>query len=100
MIKFGTITNKTLSVNFTKESAEGYKVAGNATYDKDNRPNSVTGTITDADGRQVACFHTYGEGEYARVNLTDCMTDRMAEAAAVANETLEDLAKGYQEDLS
>lgn len=98
MVTFGNITDRVLTVTYTKEDTTGCKVTGSATYNKDNRLDNASGTIFDQNGQQVAHFNSYGEGEYARINLTDCMTDRMAEAAAVANETLADLAKGYKEE--
>lgn len=98
MVTFGEITNKTLSVNYTKEDVAGYKVVGLATYNKDNELTNASGDIRDSEDRHIANFNTYGEGESERINLTDCVADKMAEAANVANATLADLAENYPQE--
>lgn len=98
MVTFREITNKTLSVNYTKADVEGYKVVGNVTYNKENKIVNADGDIRDAEDKRIAFFNTYGEGENARINLTDCMADKMAEAAQVANATLADLAQSYPQE--
>lgn len=97
MVTFGEITNKTLSVNYTKEDVAGYKVVGLATYNKDNKLTDASGDIRDAEDKHIANFNTYGEGEFARINLTDCVAGKMAEAAGLAEVTLADLAMQYPE---
>lgn len=97
MVKFGEITNKTLSVNFIKDDVADYKVVGNATYNKGKLSNA-SGEIRSASDEHVANFNTYGEGEFARINLTDCVAGKMADAAGLAEVTLADLAMQYPEE--
>ena len=97
MVTFGKITNKTLSVNYTKDDIPDRVVAGEATYDKDNKLSHATGEIRDGEGKHIANFNTYGEGEFARINLTDCVTSKMADAAGLAEAALADLAAQYPE---
>jgi hypothetical protein len=95
MVTFGEITNKTLRVKFTKEDLEGYNVEGGATYNKEDKLVDANGEIKDEKYNRIANFNTYGEGEYARINLTDCLPDKMTDAVMVAEATLADLAATY-----
>lgn len=97
MVTFGEITQRNLRVNYTKEDMDGYKVVGSANYNKENKLTDANGDIRDAEGKHIANFNIYGEGEYTRVNLTDCLAGMMSEAVEVAEATLADLAKGYGE---
>lgn len=95
MVTFGDI--ETLRVKYTEE-VEGYKVAGTVTYNGQKKITEANGHITDAGDKHVANFNAYGEGEYARINLTDCVADKMSTAADVANATLANLAAQYPEE--
>lgn len=97
MITFGEITSKNLRADYTKEDIEGYKVVGSVNYNRDDRVTDADGTIYDVEEKRVANFNVYGEGEYAKVNLTDCIAGRMGEAVEVAEATLADLAASYPE---
>lgn len=98
MVVFGEITSKSLRVNYTKEDIEGYKVVGNANYNKEQKLTDANGDIRDAEDKHIANFNVYGEGEYARVNLTDCLAGMMGEAVDVAEATLADLASSHPEE--
>jgi len=98
MVTFGEITQKNLRVNYVKEDIDGYKVVGSANYNKENRLTDASGSIRDAENLYVANFNIYGQGEDARVNLTECKPELMNEAIAVAQATLADLAAQYPEE--
>lgn len=98
MVTFGEITQKTLRVNYTKEDMAGYKVIGNASYNKDNKLTDANGDIRDAEGMHIANFNIYGSGESTRVNLTDCIAGKMIDAVGVAEATLADLAATYPQE--
>ena len=95
MVTFGDI--ETLRVKYTEET-EGHKVAGTVTYNGQKKITEANGHITDAEDKHIANFNIYGEGEYTRVNLTDCIAGKMSEAVAVAESTLADLASQYPEE--
>lgn len=98
MVTFGTITHRDIRVNYTKDDMPGYKVVGNANYNKDNKLADANGDIRDAEGKHIANFNIYGEGEDTRVNLTDCIAGMMSEAVTVAEATLADLAGTYPQE--
>lgn len=98
MVTFGEITQRNTRVNYTKEDMDGYKVVGSANYNKENRLTDASGSIRDAENLYVANFNIYGQGEDARVNLTECKPELMNEAIAVAQATLADLAAQYPEE--
>ena len=98
MVTFGEITQRNTRVNYTKEDMEGYKVVGSANYNKENRLTDASGSIRDAENLYIANFNIYGQGEDARVNLTECKPELMNEAIAVAQATLADLAVQYPEE--
>lgn len=98
MVTFREITQRNTRVNYTKEDMEGYKVVGSANYNKENRLTDANGDIRDAEDRHIANFNIYGEGEYTRVNLTDCLAGMMSEAVEVAEATLADLAGTYPQE--
>lgn len=95
MVTFGEITEKTLRANYVKEDMEGYKVVGNATYNKEKKLTNAYGDIRNAEDKHIANFNAYGEGETARISLTDCLAGMMSEAVEVAEATLADLASQY-----
>lgn len=95
MVTFGEITQKNIRVNYTKEDLTGYKVVGSANYNKENKLTDAHGDIRDSEDRHIANFNIYGEGEYTRVNLTDCLAGMMSEAVEVSEATLADLASQY-----
>lgn len=98
MVRFEEITEKTLRANYVKEDMEGYKVVGNATYNKEKKLNNAYGDIRDAEDKHIANFNAYGEGENARISLTDCLAGMMGEAVGVAEVTLKDLAGAYPQE--
>lgn len=98
MVRFEEITEKTLRANYVKEDMEGYKVVGNATYNKEKKLTNAYGDIRDADDKHIANFNAYGEGETARISLTDCLAGMMSEAVGVAEATLKDLAGAYPQE--
>lgn len=98
MVTFGEITQRNTRVNYTKEDMDGYKVVGSANYNKENRLTDASGSIRDAEGKHIANFNIYGQGEDARVNLTECKPELMNEAIAVAQATLADLASQNPEE--
>lgn len=98
MVTFGEITQKNLRVNYVKEDMEGYKVVGNANYNKENKLTDAYGDIRDLEDMHIANFNVYGEGENARVNLNDCLAGMMGEAVMVAEATLADLAATYPQE--
>ena len=98
MVTFGEITQKNLRVNYVKDDMEGYKVVGNANYNKENKLTDAYGDIRNAEDMHIANFNVYGEGENARVNLNDCLAGMMSEAVEVAEATLADLAATYPEE--
>ena len=97
MVKFGTITQKTIRVEYTKDDVQGYVVSGSATYNKENKLSDAHGEIRDAEGNRIANFNTYGEGENTRINLTDCLAGMISPAVVVAEATLADLANSNPE---
>ena len=98
MVRFEEITEKTLRANYVKEDMEGYKVVGNATYNKEKKLNNAYGDIRDAEDKHIANFNAYGEGETARISLTDCLAGMMSEAVGVAEATLKDLSGAYPQE--
>ena len=98
MVTFGEITQRNTRVNYTKDDMEGYKVVGSANYNKENKLTDANGDIRDAEDMHIANFNIYGEGEYTRVNLTDCLAGMMSEAVEVAEATLADLAGTYPQE--
>lgn len=96
MVTFREITERNTRVNYTKDDMEGYKVVGNAAYNKENKLTDANGDIRDASTNEhIANFNIYGMGEGTRVNLTDCIAGKMSEAVTVAEATLADLAATY-----
>ena len=95
MITFGTITRRNTQVNFTIEAIDGYKVVGSATYNKENKLIDASGTISTPDGSMIGSFSIYGEVGDMRVNLNDCIADKMNDVVDVAKETLTSLADTY-----
>lgn len=94
MVTITEITSKTIQVNYKKEDIEGYAIAGSATYDKNDAVVNADGAIVEvATNLHVANFNTYGTGEDARINLTNCLAGMMGEAVEIAETTLADLAK-------
>lgn len=95
MVQFGTITQKTIRVEYTKDDVQGYVVSGSATYNKDNKLSDANGDIRNAEGKQIANFNTFGKDESTRINLTDCLAGMMSQAVVAAEATLADLAQSY-----
>ena len=98
MVTFGEITQRNTRANYIKDDLSGYKVIGNANYNLQNKLTDANGDIRDKEDKHIANFNVYGEGEYARVNLTDCIAGRMGEAVEVAEATLADLAATYPQE--
>lgn len=98
MIKFGQITSKSLRVEYTKDDLSDYKVVGSANYNKENALTDANGSIQDYENKHIANFTVYGQGESARINLTDCLAGKMAEAVATAEAVLADLISTHPEE--
>lgn len=98
MVRFEEITQKNVRVNYVKDDMEGYKVVGSANYDKENKLTDANGSIRDEEGNYIADFNVYGQGENARINLTNCIPAKMGEAIEVAQATLADLASTYPQE--
>ena len=95
MITFGELTSKAVRVEYTMSGTEGYRVTGNACYDKENKLIDASGSIITKDNVHVANFNIYGEGEFARMNLTDCIPSMLVIATEVAQDTLAGLTSTY-----
>ena len=98
MVTFGEITRRDTRVNYTKDDLAGFKVVGSANYNKENKLTDASGDIRDNEDKHIANFNVYGEGEFARINLTDCLPNRMGEAVEVAEVTLSDLSSTYPQE--
>lgn len=93
MVKFTEITSKTVRANYEYEHADGYKVIGSAAYDKNDKIIDADGQIKEIDTeRIIANFNTYGTGEDARINLTNCLAGKMGLAVTIAETVLTELA--------
>ena len=97
MVTFKETISKTLVKAFEKMDVEGYKVVGNATYNKDNKLTDANGTIRDAEDKHIADFRAYGYGE-ARFDLTNCAPEYIGKAAEIAQATLADLTANYPQE--
>ena len=97
MVTFKETISKTLVKAFEKMDIEGYKVVGNATYNKDNKLTDVNATIRDIEDKHIADFRAYGYGE-ARFDLTNCAPEHIGKAAEIAQETLADLTANYPQE--
>ena len=97
MITFAKISSKTIRAPYTIE-IDGFKVAGTATYNKENRLTDAYGTITTSDGKSIGSFNIHGvEGE-KRININDCPSDMMNEAAEVTQKVLAALSSTYPQE--
>ena len=97
MVKFKEIISKTLVIAFDKDDIEGYKVVGNATYNKDNKLTDANGTIRDIEDKRIADFRAYGNVE-AKFDLTSCAPENLGVTAKIAQETLADLTANYPQE--
>lgn len=98
MVNFTEITSKTVRANYEYDGVEGYMVVGSASYDKDDKIIDADGMIKEVDTeRIIANFNTYGVGEDARINLTNCLAGKMGLAVTIAEGTLAELAASYPE---
>lgn len=95
MVQFEEITQRDTRVNFSKNDMEGYKVAGNAMYNKEDQLVNANGEIRDMNDAYIARFTIYGEGVNARISITDSLSEMLSEAAWVAQATLSDLNSTY-----
>lgn len=98
MVRFEEITSKDVRVPYTKDDIEGIIVKGSVAYDKEEKVTSASGSINEVEGNYIADFNVYGQGENARINLTNCLPAKMGEAIEVAQATLADLAASYPEE--
>lgn len=96
MVQFGEIVRKDIRVSYTADADGGYKVAGHASYDKDNKMTDAYGEIADAEGIIIARFSAYG-GDEMRTNLNDVVSGKMGVAVAVTEAILAELWEGYEE---
>ena len=97
MVKYGEITEKSLSVGYLKDDIEGYDVSGIVTYNRNRGVSRANGDVCTKEGSHVARFNVYGEGENARINV-DCKMVLIDEMNALARLTLTDLAQSYPEE--
>ena len=97
MVTFKETISRTIVKAFEKDDIEGYKVVGNATYNKNNKLADANGSVREGDSI-ISNFNIYGEGENTRINLTDCLAGRMSDAVSIAKATLADLAASYPEE--
>ena len=97
MVTFNETISRTLVKAFEKNDIEGYKVMGNATYNKDNKLTDANASINDMEGKRIADFRAYGYGE-ARFDLTNCNPEYIAQAAEIAQVTLADLTANYPQE--
>jgi hypothetical protein len=91
MVSFGETIERNLSVKFTREDKNGYKVAGSASYNKDNALTGAYGTISNGEGVFLGTFSVHGSGDNARMQC-DCALKVFAEVQGVALATFADLA--------
>lgn len=91
MVQLEEIIQRDTRVNFSKNDMEGYKVAGNAMYNKEDQLVNANGEIRDMHDAYIAHFTIYGEGVNARISLTDSLPEMLSEAVWVAQATLSDL---------
>lgn len=97
MVTFKETISKTIVMAFDKMDIEGYKVVGNATYNKDNKLTDANGTIRDIKDKHIADFRAYGYGE-ARLDLTNCNPENLGKAVEIAQATLADLTANYPQE--
>lgn len=99
MVTFTEITSKSIRANYVKEDYEGYVITGSVSYNKDAQITDADGEIKEIDTNvHVANYNTYGIGDDARINLTNCLADKMSIAVSIAASTLSDLAESYPEE--
>ena len=91
MVHLEEIIQRDTRVNFSKNDMEGYKVAGNAMYNKEDQLVNANGEIRDMNDAYIARFTIYGEGVNARISLSDSLPEMLSEAVWVAQTTLSDL---------
>lgn len=91
MVQLEEIIQRDTRVNFSKNDMEGYKVAGNAMYNKEDQLVNANGEIRDMNDAYIARFTIYGEGVNARISLSDSLPEMLSEAVWVAQTTLSDL---------
>ena len=91
MVQLEEIIQRDTRVNFSKNDMEGYKVAGNAMYNKEDQLVNANGEIRDMNDGYIARFTIYGEGVNARISLSDSLPEMLSEAVWVAQTTLSDL---------
>ena len=97
MVTFNETIVRILTKAFKKSDIEGYKVMGNATYNKDNKLTDANATIRDAEDNRIAEFRAYSSGE-ARFDLTNCNPEYIGKAAEIAQATLADLTANYPQE--
>lgn len=97
MVTFNETISRTLVKAFDKMDVEGYKVAGNATYNKENKLTDANGTIRDAQDKFIANFRLSNNAEM-KFDLTNCNPEYIGKAAEIAQETLADLTANYPQE--
>ena len=98
MVTFTETTQRNTRAIYIKDDLSGYKGIVNANYNLQNKLTDANRDIRYKEDKDIANFNVYGEGEYARVNLTDCIAGRMSEAVEVAEAALADLAATYPQE--
>ena len=97
MVTFKETISRSLVKAFEKKDIEGYVVAGNATYNKNNKLTDANANIRDESGKHIADFRAFGSNE-ARFDLTDCVPEYIGKAAEIAQATLADLSANYPQE--
>ena len=98
MIQYGRTKRNDIQIEFVKEDVDGFKVEGDARYDKDRKLVDVSANIFNADGVRVTRFSMRsGLRDSNRINLLGCMQEYTEIAMVVAKATIDELARTYPE---
>lgn len=96
MIKYGRIKKNDIQIEIIKDDFDGFKVEGDARYDKDRKLVDVSANIFNADGVRVTRFSMRsGLRDSNRINLIGCMQEYTEIAMVVAKATIDELARTY-----
>ena len=97
MIQYGNIKRNDIQIEF-KDDVDGFKVEGDAGYNKDKKLIDVSANIFNADGVRVTRFSMRsGLRDSNRINLLGCMAEYTEIAMAVAKTTIDELTRTYPE---
>lgn len=96
MIQYGKTKRNDIQIEFVKDDVDGFKVEGDARYDKDRKLVDVSANIFNADGVRVTRFNMRsGLRDSNRINLLGCMQEYTEIAMVVAKATIDELARNY-----